>query len=179
MEILIDYKYKEDDVAPLEVSELAQFVLEAERVPPRADVSITFVDNDEMAELNEQFRGKIGPTDVLSFECDSIDDDMLPVVCAEDFFELGDVIVAPDVARAQCELYENTFQEEIELLLVHGLLHLCGYDHIDDDEALEMEARERELLSAWRKTHGRPANLNEVDISHATGIDAMPNIEQA
>ena len=53
------------------------------------------------------------------------------------------------MAASQAEEYGNSFEQEISLLLVHGLLHLCGYDHIQDDEAEVMEAREKELLTAW------------------------------
>ena len=71
---------------------------------------------------------------------------------AEDpVFELGDVIIAPDVASRQMREFGTTFEEEISLLLVHGLLHLCGYDHIEDDEAEVMEKREAEILEAWSK----------------------------
>ena len=64
-------------------------------------------------------------------------------------FELGDIVIAVDVAMRQTEEFGTTFQEEIELLLTHGLLHLCGYDHIEDDEAEVMEALERRILAAW------------------------------
>lgn len=62
---------------------------------------------------------------------------------------LGDVIIAPDVAIRQTAEFGTTFEEEISLLLVHGLLHLCGYDHIEDDEAERMESLESEILEAW------------------------------
>ena len=106
----------------------------------------------QIAELNEKYRHKEGPTDVLSFECDGVDDDLSAMTLAEDpVFELGDVIIAPDVASRQMREFGTTFEEEISLLLVHGLLHLCGYDHIEDDEAEVMEKREAEILEAWSK----------------------------
>ena len=114
------------------------------------EVSISFVDNEKIAELNERFRGIEGPTDVLSFECDNISDDMTAADGPNcPLYELGDIIIAPDVAAAQADEYGNSFEQEISLLLVHGLLHLCGYDHITDDEAEVMEGREKELLTAW------------------------------
>ena len=66
-------------------------------------------------------------------------------------YELGDVIIAPDIARAQAREYQTTFAEEIRLLIVHGLLHLNGYDHIELDEALVMEGMEDTLLRAWKE----------------------------
>ena len=147
MDILISYRYREDDLAPLPLEELTRFVLESERRPDATEVSVSFVDDAVIAELNEKYRGKQGPTDVLSFECDGCGDG--PDAPEDGVFELGDVIIAPDVAERQTAEFATTFEEEISLLLVHGLLHLCGYDHIVDEEAEVMEARERELLTAW------------------------------
>lgn len=147
MDILISYRYREDDLAPLPLEELTRFVLESERRPDATEVSVSFVDDAVIAELNEKYRGKQGPTDVLSFECDGCGDG--PDAPEDGVFELGDVIIAPDVAERQTAEFATTFEEEISLLLVHGLLHLCGYDHIVDEEAEVMEAREKELLTAW------------------------------
>ena len=76
MEILITYGHREEDLASLPIRDLALFVLEREGKPINTEVSISFVDDTAMAELNERFRGMEGPTDVLSFECDNIDDDI-------------------------------------------------------------------------------------------------------
>jgi probable rRNA maturation factor len=62
---------------------------------------------------------------------------------------LGDVVIAPDIAVAQAEEYGHTVEEELNLLLVHGILHLLGYDHEADEDAVVMQARERTLLEAW------------------------------
>ena len=90
---------------------------------------------------------------MLSFECDGFDDDFEDDMATPDGvdipFELGDIVIAVDVAMRQTEEFGTTFQEEIELLLTHGMLHLCGYDHIEDDEAEVMEALERRILAAW------------------------------
>ena len=147
MDILISYRYREDDLAPLPLEELTRFVLESERRPDATEVSVSFVDDAVIAELNEKYRGKQGPTDVLSFECDGCGDG--PDAPEDGVFELGDVIIAPDVAERQTAEFATTFEEEISLLLVHGLLHLGGYDHVVDEEAEVMEAREAELLRAW------------------------------
>ena len=147
MQILIDISHGEERLAGLPLEELALFVLKREEAPAASEVSLSFIDDARMAQLNEEFRGKTGPTDVLSFECDGFD----PIPDGSDDvpFELGDVIIAPDVAQRQSTSFGHSFEAEVSLLLVHGLLHLMGYDHIDDDEAEVMEARERELLGAW------------------------------
>lgn len=102
MEILITYGHREEDLASLPIRDLALFVLEREGKPINTEVSISFVDDTAMAELNERFRGMEGPTDVLSFECDNIDDD----ITAADgpscpVYELGDIIVAPTSRRVR------------------------------------------------------------------------------
>lgn len=155
MDILISYAHREADLAGLSIEALAQQVLAAEEVPDRAEVSISFVDDATIAQLNERYRSIAGPTDVLSFECDSVADELSDAaVVSEHVYEVGDVIIAPDMAERQASEYGQSFKAEIELLLVHGLLHLCGYDHMRDDEARIMEAREEELLRAWRTQEG-------------------------
>ena len=129
---------------------LAAFVLDREDAPSMVELSIAVVDLAEMTELNERYRGKIGPTDVLSFECD----DLCAVESPDDPLTLGDVVVAPEVAEAQAAEYGHTVEEELNLLLVHGILHLLGYDHEDDAEATAMQARERSLLVAWAAAVG-------------------------
>lgn len=159
MEILITCSHGEDALSGLPLARLAQFVLEREGKPVNTEVSISFVDNEKIAELNERFRGIEGPTDVLSFECDNIADDMTAADGPNcPLYELGDIIIAPDVAAAQADEYGNSFEQEISLLLVHGLLHLCGYDHIEEAEAEVMEAREAEILDAWTQFY--PAARN-------------------
>ena len=157
MEIQVNYGYREDDMrALLDVEGLARFVIGCEGMPDETEVSISFVTNEDICALNREWRGIDRPTDVLSFECDGFDDDM-PFV--EDMvFELGDIVIAPDVAEAQAPAYGLPFDREMSLLVTHGLLHLCGYDHMEDDEAKEMESRERELLSAfWGAPFARSA----------------------
>jgi len=123
---------------------LAEFVLDREEAPVYTELSIAIVEVFEMTELNEKYRGKEGPTDVLSFECDDL--------CAAEPDEpvtLGDVVIAPEIAEAQAEEYGHTVEQELNLLLVHGVLHLLGYDHEADTDASVMQARERALLTAW------------------------------
>ncbi len=140
------------EVEALDIEGLATFVLRRQQCPESTDVSITFVSNERIHELNRDYRGIDRATDVLSFECDNIPFEDEDVSSATEF-ELGDVIIATDVAHAQTQEFGTTFEEEVTLLTVHGLLHLCGYDHIEDDEAAEMEALEDELISAWNKQH--------------------------
>jgi probable rRNA maturation factor len=123
---------------------LATFVLEREDMPDAIELSIALVEPDEIAHLNEQYRGVAGPTDVLSFGCDD--------PCPADGDEpvtLGDVVIAPAIAQEQAAELGTTVESELNLLLVHGVLHLLGYGHDSDSDAEVMQARERALLEAW------------------------------
>ena len=150
MDVLVTVDHGHDLVEEVEVEALCLFAMEQEGKPAESEVSVTFVDNEEMARLNSEYRGLEGPTDVLSFECDNVDDELTAVRSQDEPYELGDIVIAPDVAAAQADDYGTSLVEEFELLLVHGILHLCGWDHIKDAEAEAMEAREQEILTAWR-----------------------------
>jgi len=135
------------DPEPLDLAafeRLAEFVLDREEVPAIAELSLALVSVEEMAELNLRYRGVTGPTDVLSFECD----DPCPVDSDEPV-TLGDVVIAPEVAEQQAAELGHTVEEELNLLLVHGILHLLGYTHESDEDAAVMQARERALLEAY------------------------------
>lgn len=150
MQINVLIEHGEDLVKDLDIEGLANFVLSEMKCPSTTDVTISFVTNERIHELNRDYRGIDRPTDVLSFECDNVpfeDED----ISAGVEYELGDVIIAPDVALDQTKEYGTTFEQEVSLLVVHGLLHLCGYDHIEDGEAEIMEALERKLLHAWNE----------------------------
>lgn len=148
MNVLVESSHSIETFDLERISAVAQHVLRLEGAPDRCEVSITLVDDDEMAQLNLQYRGKEGPTDVLSFECD----DPWCEQAGDELIAIGDIIIAPDIARTQGEEFGTGFLGEMDLLVVHGVLHLLGYDHIDDDEASKMEAREKELLLSWAES---------------------------
>lgn len=126
--------------------EMARFVLEIEDAPCACEISIAIVDIDEMSDLNKQYRDIEGPTDVLSFPCDAPD----TIVQEGEPITLGDIIISPEIAEQQARELGHSIEEELNLLVVHGVLHLLGYDHIDDADARVMEAREKSILEAWR-----------------------------
>ncbi len=138
------------DPEPLDLGafeRLAAFVLDREDAPDSSELSLAIVDIEEMTELNSRFRGKDGPTDVLSFGCD----DPCPVESDEPI-TLGDVVIAPEIAEEQATELGHTVEEELNLLLVHGILHLLGYDHDTDEDASVMQQREQALLGAYADT---------------------------
>jgi probable rRNA maturation factor len=111
-------------------------------VPASATLAVTLVGPDAMAELKARALGERVPTDVLAFPMDDISDPMPgPVV-------IGDVVLCPEVARAQADAAGQPFEDELRMLLVHGILHCLGHDHAEPKEAEEMFAEQAAILSA-------------------------------
>jgi probable rRNA maturation factor len=142
---------------------LAEAVLADEGVRGETEVSLLFVDETTIGDLNSRFLGKDGPTDVLAFPIDeepaesgrspdsggtgpgfTSEPEDAPTL-------LGDVVICPAVAFRNAPEHAGTYEDELALLVVHGLLHLLGMDHEDSDEAEAMEAKERDLLARHHK----------------------------
>ena len=141
-----------------EVQRICEFVLAEEGVKRDCMVSVSSVDEDRMHELNLEWRGQDKATDVLSLECERPDD---PELAPFEPCELGDIVLAPSYIARQAKGFGTTAQNETRLLLVHGMLHLLGYDHMVEDEAQQMEAREDELLARI----GASSDLGEVTLT--------------
>lgn len=153
---------------------LAEAVLAAEGVAGNAELSVLFVDDKEMAALNEQFMGHAGPTDVLAFPIDAAEVQVLSVPALshsgpdrapmdpEDLpLLLGDVVVCPAVAERQFAEHAGTLDDELALLVVHGVLHVLGHDHAEPGEAARMRSRERELLEAHHWHGAAPTGFRQ------------------
>lgn len=154
---------EQDDVAVdvLRYVRLAQLVLREERAASDAELSVIFIDEQAIADLNERFLDVPGPTDVLAFP---LDDEVTPGGRQPDEggrgpgappdgtdlpTMLGDVVVCPAVAQRQAEPHGRSLDDELSLLVVHGVLHLLDYDHAEPEEADRMRRRERELLDRF------------------------------
>lgn len=122
---------------------LAQAVLVAEGLGGDCELNLTFIDSDEMASLNGEHMGKVGPTDVLSFPLDDDPDLTFPGQPRL----LGDVLICPEVVEKQAP---GEPDDEMALMVVHGVLHILGMDHMEPDEEAEMKAAEQRHLSAWK-----------------------------
>ncbi len=138
-----------EDGAELAISEdelarVFELVLAQEGVERPCSVSVSVVGESQMQELNRDWRGVDSPTDVISLECERPDD---PELAPGEPCELGDIAMAPAVLAAQSARFGTSPEDETRLMAIHSLLHLLGYDHIEEDEAAVMEAREDELLA--------------------------------
>ena len=150
---------------------LARMVLEQERVVERfgasPEMSLLFVDEATIAELNERFLGSEGPTDVIAFP---MDDEVppggrqpdqggrgpgAPTDPGDPPTLLGDVVVCPTVASRKAGARSIPVDDELALLVVHGVLHLLDYDHAEADDAAVMRRREQELLERFRDLEGK------------------------
>ena len=127
---------------------LSRFVMDRMRVHPLAELCIKAVDEPTIAQLNEKWMEKEGPTDVLAFPMD----ELRPGLVNEDPEEgvLGDLVLCPEVAARQAVTAGHSTEAEIQLLTVHGILHLLGYDHGEPEEHKVMFGLQAELLDAWR-----------------------------
>lgn len=126
---------------------VAERVLRHEQYPDRTEITITAVTDDAMAALKGEHLGEAVPTDVLSFPIDDHRPGVPPVIGPEDPpVLLGDVVIAPAVIARQAKEHGVAESDELALMVVHGMLHLMGWDHVVDAEAEAMEAREREIL---------------------------------
>ena len=138
---------------------LAERVLEAEGIRGGTEMSIIFVSEESIAELNEEFLGHSGPTDVLSFPIDAADlpqhvggsgatrgPDRSPFDPADLPLLLGDIVICPAIAVRQAPTHAGQVDDEFALLIIHGILHILGHDHAEPDEQVSMRARELELL---------------------------------
>lgn len=126
---------------------LAAFALDALRIHPEAELSVLLVDEDTMSAYHEKFMDEPGPTDVLSFPMDELrspDPDDEPVLGV-----LGDIVLCPTVTAAQAAASGRTAEEEADYLLIHGLLHLLGYDHAEAAEKKAMFDLNDKLIAAW------------------------------
>lgn len=133
-----------------ELVDLAAFALKELLVDKRAELEISLVDEAEMTRLHEEWMDEAGPTDVLSFPMDELrpnelsENNEVPVV-------LGDVVICPDVARKQGDTAGHGMDHELRILLVHGILHLLGFDHLEPDEEVEMFALQGKIVKDWSK----------------------------
>ncbi len=140
------------------VAQLSRFVMDRLRVHPQAELCVKLVDEATIAELNEQWMDKEGPTDVLAFPMD----ELRPGLVNEEPEEgvLGDLVLCPQVAERQAAEARGkgqpgyTTTDEIDLLTTHGILHLLGFDHAEPEEHAEMFGLQARLLTEWSAVLG-------------------------
>jgi probable rRNA maturation factor len=153
---------------------LASAVLLAEGVRGLAELSVLFISEAEITELNQDYMGKTGPTDVLAFPIDAAEADLVqqqqppsrgpdksPPDPGDMPLLLGDVVICPAVAARQAPEHAGSLDDELALLVVHGILHVLGYDHHEPEETAVMRARELALLEAHHWVGAAPSGFRQ------------------
>lgn len=143
MELLIDDRQDkvkiEEDVKDA-VEKVVSECLKLEGLSTNYEISVSFVDNEEIKELNKEYRGIDRPTDVLSFpmEDDETSQDYTPI--------LGDIVISAEKALQQSVEFGHSFKREVAYLTAHSMFHLMGYDHETEEEKLVMRQKEKEVM---------------------------------
>lgn len=125
------------------MEQIVELCLQQEEINSKAEVDILFVDNETIREMNLEYRDKDSATDVLSF----------PMYEADEYIEdeeeilFGDIVISLERAQEQCEEFGHSLEREVMYLLVHGLLHLAGYDHMEEEDKQQMRQQEEKLLA--------------------------------
>ena len=145
MEVLINNLQKKlFPVGPLEelIEKVIRKTLEEKQIQQEGEVSIALVDNDYIQQLNKDYRQKDCPTDVLSFPMDGVE------AGEGEYLLLGDIIISLEKAQEQAKDYGHTLERELGFLTVHGMLHLLGQDHQEEEEARLMEQEQENILNS-------------------------------
>ena len=158
MTVTIEYEAEKKLSLPYEeiIREIVEASLDYEECPYEAEVNVILTDNPSIQEINREHRQIDDPTDVLSFplvdygrpaDFSHVEEQ------AEDYFNpetgelmLGDIVISVDKVEEQAEKYGHSQRRELAFLVAHSMLHLCGYDHMEEEERLDMEARQRAIL---------------------------------
>ena len=158
MTVSIEYEAERKLSLPYEeiIEEIVLESLDYEKCPYEAEVNVILTDNEAIREINREHRGIDAPTDVLSFpmvdyerpaDFDHVED------AAEDYFNpetgelmLGDIVISVDKVTEQAEKYGHSQTRELAFLVAHSMLHLCGYDHMEPQEAAVMEEKQNHVL---------------------------------
>lgn len=131
------------------VKELLLLAAETEGVKEGSEVSVTFVDNERIQEINREYRDKDQPTDVISFAMEEMGEGEMAIIGDDIPKLLGDIIISIPRAREQAEEYGHSFARELGFLAVHGFLHLLGYDHMTKEDEEKMFTRQNKILEAY------------------------------
>ncbi|ASV68960.1 MULTISPECIES: rRNA maturation RNase YbeY [Cytobacillus] len=132
-----------------EIENLLQFAAVKEVVEEDTEISITFVENERIQEINREYRNKDKATDVISFAMEEMGEGEIPLIGEGLPRMLGDIIISIPKAVEQAEEYGHSFMRELGFLSVHGFLHLLGYDHETTEEEKIMFTRQKEILDEF------------------------------
>lgn len=156
LEIYDDTKNVPEEKIKL-IEDILNFAGSYLKLPENTEMSVTLMDNEHIHEINKKYRGVDKPTDVISFAIEEDDLDEVPIILPEDEeFDIpkniGDIMVSMDKVKEQAEYLGHSEDRELGFLVVHGFLHLNGYDHMKEEDEKEMFGLQREILDSYGLT---------------------------
>ena len=147
MKLIINNETNEDINIKNDLEKVIREVLDVEKIDQeKCEVSLSFVDEEKIRQLNKDFRSIDRVTDVLSFPIEDFFNEDRENILKKPYLMLGDVVICLDVARKQADDLGHSFEREIMYLTCHSIFHLLGYDHIEDDDKKIMRKREKEVM---------------------------------
>ncbi len=155
MSLTIDILDETEQVTPGQqelVTKLLEFAAIQEKVTEGSEVSVTFVNNERIHEINKEYRQKDAPTDVISFAMEEMGEGEIEIIGEDVPAVLGDIIISIDRTKEQAEEYGHSYERELGFLAIHGFLHLLGYDHMNEEDEKVMFSRQKELLEQYGLT---------------------------
>ncbi|MFC0233182.1 rRNA maturation RNase YbeY [Vagococcus entomophilus] len=135
-----------------DIENILEFSASYLSLPKNTEMSVTFMDNQKIQEINRKYRDKDAPTDVISFALEETGEGELPVFFDEEMEiprNLGDIMISIERAQEQAEEYGHSFERELGFLAIHGFLHINGYDHMTEEEETVMFSLQRKILDAY------------------------------
>ncbi|HLO11926.1 MAG TPA: rRNA maturation RNase YbeY [Pseudoneobacillus sp.] len=145
----IDETNSLDENELMQIENILSFAARKLSVETDSEISITFVSNERIQEINRDYRQKDKATDVISFAMEELGEGEVEVVGGNQPRILGDIIISIPKAKEQAEEYGHSFLRELGFLAVHGFLHLLGYDHENEADEKVMFSLQRELLDDY------------------------------
>jgi probable rRNA maturation factor len=143
----------ETESFPKETLELIERMLNhaavSEGIEEGSELSVSFVSNSKIQEINREYRGKDTPTDVISFAMEEMGEGEMEIQGVEGPRLLGDIVISVDRAKEQASDYGHSYEREIGFLAIHGFLHLLGYDHMESGEEKTMNCKQEQILLSF------------------------------
>ncbi|AZV44433.1 rRNA maturation RNase YbeY [Peribacillus asahii] len=131
------------------VESVLQFAAEREDIEEGTELSVTFVNNARIQEINKEYRNKDAATDVISFALEEMGEEEIEIIGADMPRVLGDIIISIERTKEQAEEYGHSFDRELGFLALHGFLHLLGYDHMTESDERVMFTKQKDILDEY------------------------------
>lgn len=147
MDLLINNQTKEEIEIFNDLEQVIEEVLHFEKIDKeKCEISLSFVDSLTIHNLNKEYRNVDRITDVLSFPIEDFYNEERDTILKKEHIMLGDIIICVDVAKRQAKELGHSFKREIMYLTCHSMLHLLGYDHMNEEDKKLMRSREKEIM---------------------------------